>query len=73
MLDDKIERSKWANSKLIEALEKIPQPNELQGVCRNHRNCFQFDAILANGYCTPCWDKGMGSRNEDYKWKPSMG
>jgi len=28
MLDDKIERSKWANSKLIEALEKIPQPNE---------------------------------------------
>jgi len=65
--------SNWDSQTFFKALRSIREPNEFQGVCRNHRNCKQFQAVLANGYCTPCWDRGNGSSLKDYEWKPSMG
>ena len=47
-------------------LEEIPQPKESFGGCKNAANCGEYRAVLGDGVCTACWDKGL-----DKKYKES--
>lgn len=53
---------------LFERLEDIKQPNESYGECRNFSQCGSFRAVLGNGYCVQCWDRGAGSGDCDFLW-----
>ena len=41
------------------SLASQPIPKESFGVCANYKSCQNFQAILGNGYCVECWDKGL--------------
>ena len=43
-------------------LSKLPLPVESFGACTNARNCKNWKAILGNGYCVTCWDRGLDNR-----------
>ena len=55
-----------------EHLDEVKIPNASIGTCRNYRYCNQNHTDLANGYCIACWDRGLGSKPQDYFWKPTM-
>jgi hypothetical protein len=38
-------------------IKPIVMPTESFGVCKNYKNCGEFEALLAWGYCTPCYDQ----------------
>ena len=46
------------NTSIYSELREIPV--ESFGDCRNDRCCITNE-YLANGYCTKCWDRGLGS------------
>ena len=50
----------WGNNNYERAShEDVLMPVATVGQCTNYTNCRQFNTDLANGYCTPCWDKGL--------------
>ena len=55
-----------------EHLNNIRPPNVSIGICRT-RTCVGSDMWLANGYCTECWDRGLGSRTADWGWSRAEG
>ena len=40
----------------------ITEIKETVGVCRNSNSCKSFKAVLGNGLCITCWDKGYDVR-----------
>ena len=60
-------------TKMWYQLPRSPQPKASLGACKNYRyggrinnkHCDSFWAVLGEGYCVECWDRGKGGN----RWK----
>jgi hypothetical protein len=53
------------------ALSRSTLPIEEYGECRSVKFCKSYQAVLGNGYCQPCWDRGSGTVSDLKKKKKS--
>lgn len=59
------------DSRLWYTLSRIALPIEEYGECRSVKHCKSYQAVLGNGYCCDCWDRGAGTVSDMKKKKKS--
>ena len=43
-------------------INEVTLPRESFGMCKNQRNCKNYQVVLGNGLCMDCYDKGLENR-----------
>ena len=46
----------------INNIKDVTLPIASVGACRNNRNCKNYQAVLGNGLCVDCDDRGLDNR-----------